>query len=303
MNILITGGSGFIGRHLSAQLLEEKHKVTIVDQMPTKILGVNYIKGTVMDFDTLSLALKGQEVAINLASVVGVQKNEERPAEALDVNIIGTKNVLEACRKNNVRKIIYSSSSEAYGEPIKIPIEESDSPIPITTYGIAKLAGEEYIKAYAKAYGIKYTIFRFFSVYGPDQLTDFVLPRFVANAIKNEPLIIHGDGSQIRAFCHIDDIIRGISLSLIRGDNEIINLGNDREVVSMKELAQRIIKLTNSKSELQIVPFANTERARGKEILHRVPALEKAKKLLGYAPSVQLEDGLYSVIAHLRDKK
>ena len=290
MRIGITGGSGFIGTHI-ANVLKSKYEVAIFDRLKPKIEDIEFIKGNIID-DSIQKAFEDCDVVIHLAAAVGVKITEEDPILTLNTNILGTKNVLEACKSNNVKKIILASSSEVYGEPLKIPIEESDPAIPITSYGISKIAAEEYVKAYAVSFGLKYTILRFFNVYGPGQSKDFVIPEFVSNASKNNPILIHGSGSQIRSFCHISDISNGVSLSIEKGDNEIINIGNANEPITISELAKKIIGITNSKSSIQFVPFTDSNRRRQKEIINRIPSIKKAESMLSYKPKISLNDGI-----------
>lgn len=294
MKIIITGGSGHIGTNLSS-LLKKYHEVTIFDYKKPRLSDVNFKQGDIKNHNDVINAVKDCDVVIHLAATLGVINTEENPILTLDTNTEGTKNVLEACRINNVRKIIFSSSSEIYGEPLKIPIEESDAPMPITTYGVSKLAAEAYIKAYAKTYGIRYTIFRLFNVYGDEQAEEWVVPEFVRKAIKNQDITIHGDGSQIRAFCYVSDVSDAFSYVLDGGDGEIFNIGNNSEPLSIKELAQKVISIANSKSTLNFTPFEKSNRNRI-EIIRRMPSIEKAKKLLGYQPKVSLTEGIIKTI-------
>lgn len=299
-NILVTGGSGFIGSHVSSALQRDS-TVRILDMNPPSTKAKSdFAKGNVMDLDSVVRASKGCEVVIHLAAMLGVARTEANLLETLDVNMQGTRNVLEACRVNEIRKIIFSSSSEIYGEPISFPIRESDPPRPVTTYGISKLAAEYYIQAFSAAYGTKYTIMRFFNVYGPHQSTQFVLPRFVQAALRGEPLVVHGDGSQVRSFSHVSDISDAIGIATHSGDNEIFNIGNDSEPISIHDLASRIIALTSSRSPLIFQDFSQSGRNRRSEITWRIPSIEKAKELLRYQPKVSLDEGLATVIESMR---
>lgn len=293
MKIGITGGSGFIGTHV-VNALKTKYEVVVFDRVKPKIDDVEFIKGSILD-DSLEKALEDCDVVIHLAAAVGVKITEDDPILTLDTNIFGTKNVLDACKSDNVKKIILASSSEVYGEPLKTPIEESDPAIPITNYGVSKLVAEEYVKAYSVSFGIKYTILRFFNAYGPRQSKDFVIPEFVSNASKNNPILIHGSGSQIRAFCHVSDISKGVSLAIEKGDNEIINIGNANEPITIFELAKKVVNILNSKSTIQFVPFTDSNRKRQKEIINRIPSIKKAEKILSYKPEISLNDGIISV--------
>lgn len=294
MKIIVTGGAGFIGTS-TVENLSRNHDVAIFDFKKSPKTNCEFIQGDIKDRDKVIDSIKDCDIVIHLAATLGVINTEENPVLTLDTNMGGTKNVLEACRINKIKKIIFSSSSEVYGEPIKIPMDENDKPIPITTYGISKFAAEEYIKAYSRNYGLQYTIFRLFNVYGEEQATDWVLPEFVNKAITNENIIIHGDGSQIRAFCYVTDVSNAFSLALDKANGQLINIGNNNEPISIKELASKIIRLAGSSSMVKFIPFEESKRNRN-EIMVRIPNIEKAKKFLGYQPKISLEEGILKVI-------
>ena len=298
MKIIVTGGSGFIGTDI-CRLLKKDHEIIVFDTQKPK-LETKFRQGDIKNFKDVTDALRDCDLVIHLAATLGVVHTEENPIKTLDTNTGGTRNVLEACRINNVKKIILSSSSEVYGEPSKIPIEESETPIPITIYGVSKLAAEYYTKSYAKVYGIQYTIFRLFNVYGAEQANNWVIPEFVSKAVKNEDIVIHGDGSQMRAFCYVTDVSNAFSSVLEKGNGEIYNIGNGSEPISIKELAQRVISVTNSKSSIKFTPFENSKRNRI-EILFRAPSTEKALKQLGYEPKISLNEGLLLVANKKRE--
>jgi UDP-glucose 4-epimerase len=296
--ILITGGTGFIGSNI-ANRLKKNNDVTIFDLREPLNHGLKFLKGSINEINDVTNAIHGFDIVIHLAASLGVINTEENPVSTLDTNIFGTRNVLEACKVNKIKKIIFSSSSEIYGEPIKTPIEEKDRPIPITMYGISKLAAEEYIKSYSKNFGLKYTIFRLFNVYGDKQETAWVVPEFVSRAIKNKDIMIHGDGTQIRAFSHVSDVAKAFEFGLEKGNNEIINIGNNTEPITIKDLADKIIRLSKSKSKINFIPFKESKRNRN-EIIVRIPSVEKAKKILDFKPSVSLDIGLEKVIKYRR---
>ena len=295
MKVLVTGGSGLIGSTIVRRLLDIGHDVGVFDIKKTKHQDCDYFDGDITDPDITKNVVKGYDVVIHLAATLGVINTETNPVRTLDTNMGGTKNVLEGCKVHGVKKIIFSSSSEVYGEPTKIPINERDKPIPITTYGVAKFAAEEYIKAYSRNFDLGYTIFRLFNVYGDEQAVDWVIPEFVSKAIQDQDIIIHGDGSQTRCFCHVSDIANAFTLALEKADGEIINVGNNSEPISIKDLALKIIKLTNSKSKLKFLPFEESKRNRN-EIMKRMPDIEKARMKLDYEPVISLEEGIMKVI-------
>ena len=151
LKITITGGSGFIGTYLS-ESLKNHHDVKILDVNPPKTKDIEFKKCDLSNDEQIFEYIKGSQIVIHLAAAVGVKITEEDPIKTLDLNILGTKRVLDACRKNNIEKVIFSSSSEVYGEPHNVPITEEEPVMPITNYGVSKIAGEEYVKAYSKKY-------------------------------------------------------------------------------------------------------------------------------------------------------
>ena len=294
MKILLTGGSGFIGNHL-IQYLKNDYEITVLDINKPNSDQVTFIKGDIHDTKLLRDSVPNHEIIIHLAASVGVKSTEADPILTLNTNLLGTKNLLEICSECNIKKFIFSSSSEVYGEPTKIPIDESQIPMPITTYGVSKLAAEEYVKAYGTKSGFKYSILRFFNATGSNQSKTFVMPEFIHHALNNTPITIHGTGSQIRAFCDIEDICQGIEKSISKGDNEIINIGNSSEPISIEDLAKKIILSLDSKSKIEFIPFEQSGRNRTFEIISRVPDIRKAKNLLSYEPKYDLQHSITSI--------
>ena len=279
--------------------LKQEHDVTIFD-VKKNVSDINFIKGDVTNLENVKNSIINCDLVIHLAAALGVVNVEKDPVQTLDINLGGTKNVLEACKANNIKKIIFSSSSEVYGEPAKIPIKENDPITPITTYGISKLASEEYIKSYSKSYGIQYTIFRLFNVYGAMQNTQWVLPEFVDKAISDKQISVHNDGSQVRAFCYVSDVADAFQSVLETANGEIINVGNSSNPISIKELAKKIISLTNSQSKIKFVPFEESNRNRA-EIMKRIPDINKAKKILNYSPKITLDEGIEKVVKYRKE--
>jgi UDP-glucose 4-epimerase len=292
--VLITGGAGFIGSAVAKNLLDKGLHVKIYDIIkPDKKIG-EYIRGTIMYPTEIYEAVKDCDYVVHLAAMLGVRRTETDRMGCLDVNIQGTKNVLDACVKANVKKILFGSSSEVYGEPVKNPISESDPVSPKSIYGVTKLAGEEYTKAYNKHHGIDYTIVRFFNVYGPGQVAEFVVPLFVKAVRDNKAPIINGKGDQERCYCHVDDIAEGVSLALLNdaSNSETINLGNDLTASTIKDLALRIIRLSGKNLSPQYVDFNHSDRKLEREINYRYTDITKARTLLNYKPRIMLDEGL-----------
>ena len=296
MRVLVTGGSGFIGSHLVNKLVDNSYDVRVFDIKEPKNPQVEFSKGDITNLADVKAAVKDCEAVFHLASPIGVEYTERNPIATLDTNIQGIKNVLECCIHENVKKLLFTSSSEVYGEPAKIPVPEDCPLTPKSCYGVSKLVCEEYIKAYGKTYGLKYTIVKYFNAYGPRQSTSFVVSKFVDLALKQQPITIYGSGRQIRAFCFIDDIVRGTLLAFEKATNDAFNIGNDREPIEMRDLAEKIIQLTKSNSRMEYVPLNETNRSEQREISKRIPDITKSRKILGYEPKVMLDEGLRRVI-------
>lgn len=267
------------------------HEVTIGDVRDPLLEGVGFIPVDVMKPETIP-SLRGYDAVVHLAAVLGVANSEKNPALTLDVNIDGTRNVLNSCVEGEVESFLFTSSSEVYGEPARTPIREDDFFNPVSPYGVSKIAGEEYVKVVSRSSGMKYSIFRLFSVYGPGQSPEFVVPRFVKLAIGNEPLTVHGDGKQTRAFCYVGDVVDAMVLAIKNPLNDVFNIGNSSEPVTIEKLARKVIEVTGSSSKVEFVREEDSGRGRKKDIYHRVPDTEKAANILGFKAKVGLEEGI-----------
>jgi len=298
--VLVTGGSGFVGRAAIKNLLQKEFAVNALDMYEVDIPGVNNIQGSVLNAADINRAMAGCEYVVHLAAVLGVSKSTYMPMECLDVNIIGTRNILKACVENKVKKIVFSSSSEVYGEPDKIPISEDDPLQPKSEYGHSKVVGEEYVKACKKQFDLDYTIVRYFNVYGPDQANSWVMSKFTNNAVLGRKLDIYGDGTQVRAFCHVNDSAEGLVQGIVnpKSDNDVFNIGNSKEQISMKDLAQKIVDIADRPDLLNFIPMEESDRTKEREIYKRVPDTEKARKILGFEAQISLNQGLKEIIAY-----
>lgn len=296
--VFITGGAGFIGSAIARNLSKHGWQVRTFDITEAEQVSGDHHVGTVMYADEIFRAMHGCEYVIHLAAMLGVRRTEQDRIQCLDINIGGTKSVLDACVKAGVKKVIFSSSSEVYGEPIKTPISETDAVSPKSVYAITKLAGEEYLKAYAKEYGFDYSIVRFFNVYGPGQVAEFVLPRFVKAVRSHTQPIIYGKGDQIRCFCHVDDAAEGLRLILEskKSHGHIFNVGNDTQQVTVKHLAERIIKHAGKGLELTYLDLNKSDRSHEREIVKRIPDISKARDILGYTPAISLDTGILQML-------
>ena len=305
MKVLVTGGGGFIGSHMIKFLIDNNFEVRAFDlsaqidkNPPAKEAEV--YKGSILDINDIGNAVKGCDYVVHLAAMLGVKRTETKRLDCLNVNIRGTINVLDACVRDNIKKVIFSSSSEVYGDQEKIPIAETNPFKPKSVYAITKLAGEEYLKAYKQRYGLDYTIVRFFNAYGPRQVANFVVPRFVKLVMDNKPPTIYGKGDQIRAFCYIDDIVKGAHSALVneKASSETFNIGNDIEPISIKDLAVKIISISKKDLEPVFVPVEEADRTRERDIQRRIPDISKARKVLNYEPEVPLSEGISKIIEH-----
>ncbi len=264
-NILITGAAGFIGSSLATRLLElNEYFIVMVDNLSTGVQS-NLPKGEhclfincdVNDTHLFSSLMNDFEFEyiFHYAAVVGVNRTIQNPKLVID-DIIGFQNVFSLAKKCKVKRVFLSSSSEIYGEPVHLPLNEYETPLNSRLpYAVVKNVGECFCRTYLQEYGIDYTILRFFNTYGAKQSPDFVISKFINQAIKGSPLTIYGDGSQTRTFCYIEDNV-DFTVLLLQGNlliNEVVNVGSD-VIVTIKELAELIIELTGSKSTIKYQP-------------------------------------------------
>ena len=295
--ILLTGANGFLGCKVAESLAKKNFQVICFDIASDKIKSNKNLKvyiGSILNRYDLDNAIKSCNVVIHLAAMVGVELTEKKRLECLEVNINGTKNVLEAAVKKKVNKFLFSSSSEVYGDQDKIPIKEDANLIPKSNYGITKLVSEEYVKSYSKFYNFDYNIFRFFNLYGENQRKEFVIPKFINQIKKNKPINIYGKGNQIRSYCHIDDAVEAIINVMRKGKpNETYNIGNNNNPISVKDLANKIVKISGKNFfNIKHISFDKSDRLEKREIFKRQPDISKIKKDTNYKPLVNLNSGI-----------
>jgi len=299
MKIVIIGGGGFIGSAI-LNSLKNKYDITVFDTKNPVDESIGFFHGDVMNPGGLEKATKKCDTVLHLAAFLGVKETEENPLKTLDVNIQGTYNVLNACIKNNVKRVIFSSSSEVYGNAEHVPISENERLVPVSNYGISKVVAESYIRAFSAKFGLEYVILRYFNVYGPLQRSDFVIPKMVRASLENSPIELYGNGEQIRAFTHVSDAVEGTLLAMKKGKNDVFNIGNDKEPISIKNLAYLILKITGSESKIKFVPLNKSDRTEKREIFKRIPDITKARSVLGYRPEKSLESGIKEVVNAMR---
>ena len=305
--LLVTGGAGNVASALVKKLSQNADNfIVIVDNLSTGDIkkipnsdNVKFIKGNVNDYNDI-VPIFGRfnfDYVFHFAAVVGVKRTLENPIMVLN-DIDGIKNILSLSKNTMVKRVFYSSSSEVYGEPFEFPQNEKTTPLNSRLpYAIVKNVGEAFFKSYYQEYGLEYTIFRFFNTYGPNQSEDFVVPRFLNAALKNEPIYLYGDGLQTRSFCYVDDNVDTCVAILNEKHciNDVINVGSDKEQTILS-LAQTIIKVTNSKSEIiHLPPLEEGDMAR------RCPDTSKMQQVLG-RELISLEDGILKLVDYYKNK-
>ncbi len=302
-NILTTGGYGFIGTAVAQALVNAGHEVHVLDKYDVPIQNCKHFHGSVLDQAAILEAMDGCDYVIHMAAVLGVSNSTLNALECLDVNILGTRNVLECAVKSKVKKLLFASSSEVYGEPKVLPIPETAVLAPVSEYGVSKVVGEEFCKAYSQRFGLPYSIVRLFNVYGERQRDDFVMSVFINAAVRGMPLNINGDGSQRRAFGHVDDAAEGI-LKVLFSDkttNDVFNIGNPTQAISIKELALKIVHAAGQpESLIRQTPIGTEDRLPERDIKERLPDIRKARETIGFEPRITLDEGIARIIAAKR---
>ncbi len=301
MNILIIGSSGLIGSSLVKGLKQRKDINLICYDISNLKLNLKsfFIKGSIDDLKNLYKKTQGIkiDVVVHLAAFLGVKNTEIDKLKCLNTNILGTKNVLDFCVKKKIKKIIFSSSSEVYGEGGKNFLKEDSFLKPKSVYGITKVVNEEYIKAYCIKFNLNFNICRFFNIYGPFQRNEFVIPKFINKVKKNQPIEIYGNGKQIRSFCYVDDAAEAlIKIIFKKSRDKIYNIGNNKEPISINNLAKLIINLAHKKIKIKKINFLKSDRSAQREIYERKPDISKAIKELEYSPKIKLKDGINKIL-------
>ena len=301
-SIFITGGAGFIGSTLAARLCEA-NRVVLFDNLSRNTLrhtklgdhaNVRLIQGDVLDYTGVEHAMRGADVVVHGAAIAGIDTVIKSPVATMEVNMIGTANVLRAADAIKVKdRVLDFSSSEVFGS---MAYRVSESMQTITgsagearwVYAVSKLAGEHLAHAYFRERGLPTVTLRPFNVYGPGQTGEGAIQIFIRRALDNAPIIIHGDGTQIRAWCYVDDMVEGLMLALEKREavGESFNVGNARAVTTIFGLAETVCRVLNSRSE---IVFREPLSA---DIELRIPETRKAEALLGFKAKVDLEDGI-----------
>lgn len=314
MNILITGGAGFIGSHLAEKLLTEGHVVTIIDDLSTgRLENIEHLKsnknftcviGSILDKAILEgLVSKAQQV-YHLAAAVGVKYIIENPLSSLRTNIIGTENVLDLANKYKC-KVLITSTSEIYGKSEKVPFSEDDDRLLGSTYisrwgySCSKAVDEFLALAFYREKKLPLIIVRCFNTVGPRQTGQYgmVVPKFVKSALLGQPLVIYGDGKQSRCFADVADVTDAFTKLMKdpKCEGEIFNVGNNEEI-TIVELAEKIKKMTNSKSKIEFMAYEDAFEEGFEDMRRRMPDLAKLEKFIGYKPKYNLDTIIKRII-------
>ncbi len=318
MKILITGGAGFIGSHLTDKFLGEGHEVTIIDDLSTgryaniahleDRTGFRLIIDTVLNEGLLERLVRDADRVYHMASAVGVRLIMEQPVRTIETIFHGTDLVLKYCSRYR-KRVLIPSTSEVYGKGVTVPFSEDDDLLTGATdkhrwaYACAKTLDEFLAIAHWKETQLQVVVARLFNTVGPRQTGQYgmVVPRFVRAAIKNEPIEVHGDGTQSRCFGHVSDVVQGLAklLETPACFGQVVNLGNSEEVTIL-DLAKRAISLTESRSEIRFIPYDEVYGEGFEDMQRRVPNLDKARRLIGYQPTRSLDDIINDVAVDLR---
>jgi nucleoside-diphosphate-sugar epimerase len=304
--ILVTGGAGFIGSHLVGRLVEA-NEIVILDNLhrdAIKTTGllenkhVRLIRGDVQDPEIVATAISGCDAVVHLASIAGVDTVIRSPVKTMRVGLVGTMNLLSAAvASGRIRRFIDFSTSEVFGRYAYKVSEGDITQLGVVgearwTYAVAKLATEHLAMCYHKEHGLPAVSIRPFNIYGPGQVGEGAVHAFIVRALRDEPLMVHNDGSQIRAWCYVDDIIDALMLCLNRPQavGQVFNIGNARSAVTIHTLAREIIRIANSKAKIDFIQwnFPDVEL--------RIPSVHKAKTILGFEAKIELEEGLRRTI-------
>lgn len=315
---LITGGAGFIGSHLAERLLQQGHTVLAIDNLSTgRIANIEHLlehprfhfcRADVMNEVVLDRLASQSQIIIHLAASVGVEKIVQSPAETIRNNVKGTEVVLEAALRYRARVLI-ASTSEVYGKGSKVPFAEEDDVVLGPTskgrwsYAASKMVDEFLGIAYHREYGLDVVIARFFNTVGPRQTGQYgmVVPRFIGRALRNEPILVYGDGQQSRCFCDVRDVVKAVDALIVhpKAVGQVFNIGSQDEI-SILDLARKVKAMTRSRSEIRFVPYDEAYAPGFEDMQRRVPDITRIRRLTGWKPTISLDHTLRAVQAQLK---
>ena len=297
MNIFITGGSGFLGSHLTKFLINQGNDITIFDNFSNSDLKTSpidnklkIIQGDILDFSKLSKSMKNIECVIHLAAQISVKDSIDNPENTLKINVSGTQNLLESCLENKISNIIAASSAAVFGNQSVMPLTEESPKNPISPYGKSKLIMEEKISKFSKMHNLNSIILRFFNLYGVGQSPQYagVITKFLENIKNNTNLMIYGKGEQTRDFIHVNDAVAAFDLAIKNIDGKtgkIYNVGRGHSTTILK-LAQSILNI--SRKDLKIIHKSELDG----DIIHSLTSIDRITADLDFIPKISLEKGL-----------
>jgi UDP-glucose 4-epimerase len=313
VNILVTGGAGFIGSHLATTLVHDGHRVTVLDNLSTGNLSnltpvaskITFVEGDILNADLVESEVRRADLVYHLAAAVGVGNIMAEPLESIITNTTGTEHVLRSCHRHSIR-VVLASTSEIYGKSPKLPMAEDDDRVLGSTaisrwsYSTAKALDEHLAFAFATE-GLRVSIVRYFNSYGPhldEKGYGSVIANFIRQARDGDPLTVHGDGLQTRCFTFVADTVRGTILAGIKDEalGSVFNIGSNFEV-SIADLARLIVDKTKSTSPITNVSYEQRYGTSFEDTRRRVPSLDRAREMLGYTPTIDLSEGLDRTLA------
>ncbi|MDQ7815808.1 MAG: NAD-dependent epimerase/dehydratase family protein [Melioribacteraceae bacterium] len=301
--IVVTGGAGFIGSHIVEYWHVQGAEVHVIDNLRTGLItniemfpGIVFHKGSVTDRELVFKVMKDADYVHHLAAFISVPESIEKPHECYDININGLLNVLDASQEFGIKKIIFSSSAAVYGDNSESPKRITTKAEPKSPYGLTKLEGEEHLKSFHQLHNLGAVSLRYFNVFGPrqDPKSQYAaaIPIFIYRALKNEPIIIFGDGSQTRDFIYVKDVVdANIAAAIQPNANGVFNIASGT-ATSIKEIAEIILNETGSKSEIVF------EKGRPGDIKHSLASIFETDKALNFSPKIELKTGLKKTIEY-----
>ncbi len=304
---VLTGGAGFIGSNIAEQLVENGDDVKVIDNLETGSIKnlepfmdkIKFVEGSIRDADLLQKEFAGYDYVLHLAAMPSVAKSVKDPLRSVNVNLIGTLNVLIAARDNNMKRVVFSGSSSVYGESETLPKVETMEPKPISPYAIAKLAAEQSCRVFCNLYGIDTITLRYFNVFGekqdPDSEYSAVIPKFIKLMLNRKSPVMCGDGKQTRDFTYIKNVVNAniLACKAEKTNGETVNIATGKRI-DLIELTKRINEILGTDIEYKL------GEPRQGDIKHSLADIRKAKKLIGYEPEYDFKEGLVRTIEWIK---
>jgi UDP-glucose 4-epimerase len=303
MNVLVTGGAGFIGSHLSAALVEAGHGVRIVDNLSTGFLWriesilprIELMQQDICEKGVAAQAVRGMDYVLHQAAIPSVARSNEDPVGTCDANVLGTVSLLQACREAGVKRLVYAASSSAYGTSPTLPKVETMCPNPLSPYAVSKLAGEQYCQVFSELGFVETVCLRYFNIFGPMQDPNSqyaaVIPRFIRATLNNEELPLEGDGTHSRDFTYIENVVQAnlLALTVPQASGKVFNIGCG-ERYDLNTVIRDIGEIIGMSPKVRKLP------SRPGDVPHSLANISRAKELLGYSPAVEFREGLNRTI-------